>query len=176
MLGDSLLVAPVFNRQGIVDYYVPHGKWTNLLRGTVIEGPRWVRETHDAVSLPLLVRPNSVIPTGSHSSRPDYDYSDEVTLQVYQLEEGKQVSVEIPGLDGKIETTFNFRRAGDEIHVERQGSSKAWNVLLVGIFSVEKIENVQAGIVNGSTYLRASKFVSELKIKLRDEKPLPANP
>src|SRR5215208_2408478 len=102
MLGDSLLVAPVFSHDGNVTYYVPKGKWTNLLNGKTIEGPQWVQEIHDFMSLPLFVRPNSVIPLGSHSDRPDYDYSDNVTLQIYQLEDGNQVSVEIPTLDGKI--------------------------------------------------------------------------
>jgi alpha-D-xyloside xylohydrolase len=105
MLGDSLLVAPVFNYDGSVNYYVPAGKWTNLLNGKVIEGPCWVREVHDFMSLPLLVRPNSVIPIGNRADKPDYDYSDGVTLQIYQLEDGKQVSVETPGLDGRIETS-----------------------------------------------------------------------
>src|SRR5215211_3327058 len=36
MLGDSLLVAPVFSYDGSVSYYVPEGKWTNLLTGNVL--------------------------------------------------------------------------------------------------------------------------------------------
>ena len=35
MLGDALLVAPVFSFDGMVDYYVPAGQWTNLLTGEV---------------------------------------------------------------------------------------------------------------------------------------------
>ena len=31
MLGDSLLVAPVFSEEGEVEYYLPGGIWTNLL-------------------------------------------------------------------------------------------------------------------------------------------------
>ena len=103
MLGDSLLVVPVFSHDGSVNYYVPQGKWTDFANGTVIEGPRWVREAHDFMSLPLLVRPNSVVPIGIHNDKPDYDYCDGVTLQVYQLEDGKQINVEVPALDGTIE-------------------------------------------------------------------------
>lgn len=57
MLGDALLVAPIFSSDGSVDYYVPEGKWSHLLTGEEVVGPRWVRETHDFLSLPLLVRP-----------------------------------------------------------------------------------------------------------------------
>jgi alpha-D-xyloside xylohydrolase len=167
MLGDSLLVAPVFSRDGIVNYYVPAGKWTNLLSGNIIEGPRWVRETHDFMSLPLMARPNSVIPVGSITDKPDYDYNEGVTLQVYQLEDGKQASIEIPTLDGKIETRFDVKREGSRITIQRQGASKAWNVFLAGIDSVEQAGNAEMETVNGSVSIKVNKEVSKLDIRLR---------
>jgi alpha-D-xyloside xylohydrolase len=166
MLGDSLLVAPVFRRDGVVNYYVPQGKWTHLLSGDVIEGPRWVKETYNFLSMPLLVRPNSVIPIGSHSDRPDYDYTDGVTLQVYQLEEGKQVRVEIPTVDGNIETSFEIRRQGNEIQIQRRGSSKPWSVLLVGIGSVENVNNTNSEMMNGSLLIKVDEEVDEIQIRI----------
>ena len=132
MLGDSLLIAPVFSHDGTVDYYVPAGKWTNLLNGKVIEGPRWVRERHDFLSLPVLIRPNSVLPIGSRTDRPDYEYSDGVTLQIYQLEDGHSTKVEIPSMNGKVETTFEIKRTGNSIHIQRRGPDSAWMVTLAG--------------------------------------------
>jgi len=129
----------------------------------VIEGPRWVRETHHFLSMPFLVRPNSVIPIGNRSDRPDYDYSDGVTLQVYQLEDGTEVSVEIPALDGKIETRFGLKREGNMIFVQRQGPAKTWDVLLIGIDSLENVENAE--IINGSTLITAKKEINELNIR-----------
>jgi alpha-D-xyloside xylohydrolase len=167
MLGDALLVAPVFRHDGGVEYYVPAGKWTNLLDGTVMEGPRWVKESHDFLSLPLLVRPNSVIPIGSRSDRPDYDYSDGVTLQVFQLEDGKQVSVEIPDLNGEIETKFEVSRKGNSIQIYRQGSPKPWKVLLVGVTPVENVENARTEVINGSMQLSVQPETEELSIQLR---------
>jgi alpha-D-xyloside xylohydrolase len=38
MLGDSLLVAPVFSEGGEADYYLPEGAWTHLLTGKVQQG------------------------------------------------------------------------------------------------------------------------------------------
>jgi alpha-D-xyloside xylohydrolase len=165
VLGDSLLVAPVFSHEGNVNYYVPEGKWTNFLNGNVIEGPRWLRETHDFLSLPLLVRPNSVIPIGGRADRPDYDYGDGVTLQVYQLEDGKEAIVEIPALDGTIVTRFEIKRKGNMIFVQRQGTSGPWNVLLVGSNSIGEMENVEIEIVNGSALIRAEERTSELQIQ-----------
>jgi alpha-D-xyloside xylohydrolase len=167
MLGDSLLVAPVFGDDGHVQYYVPEGRWTNLLNGNVIEGPRWIQETHDFLSLPLLVRPNSVIPIGSRSDRPDYDYSDGVTLQVYQLENGNQARIEIPNLEGKIATSFDIRRDGKTIHIRRQGPTKAWKVFLIGIDSVVKMGNTEIEVLNGSTLIKPNDKNSELSIQLK---------
>jgi alpha-D-xyloside xylohydrolase len=150
MLGDSLLVAPVFSHDGSVTYYVPQGRWTNLLTGKQVEGPGWKRETHDFMSLPLLARSNSVIPMGSHSDKPDYNYSDGVTLQIYQLDDGKSIRVEIPALNGKIETLFDIQRDGKNIHIKRQGSTKPWDVL----------------IVDGGTFLQAGEQDNELNIQL----------
>jgi len=167
MLGDSLLVAPVFSHDGSVEYYVPAGKWTNLLNGQVLEGPRWVKETHDFLSLPLWVRPNSVIPIGNYADKPDYDYSDGVTLQVYQLEDGKQVSAEIPALDGKIATRFDLGHDQKVIHIQRQGPAKPWNVLLVGVDSIGEAENAEIEMMSSSTLIKAKNETSSLRIHLR---------
>jgi alpha-D-xyloside xylohydrolase len=59
MLGPDLLVAPVFSPGGEVEYYVPEGRWTRLLGGDPVDGPGWRRERHDAMSLPLLIRPGA---------------------------------------------------------------------------------------------------------------------
>ena len=64
MLGENLLVAPVFSAAGDVDVYVPEGVWTSLLTGEQVTGPRWVHEVHGFDSVPLYVRPDSVLPVG----------------------------------------------------------------------------------------------------------------
>ena len=148
MLGESLLVAPVFSPDGVVTYYLPAGRWTSFLTGEVMEGPGWVRETHDFMSIPLMVRPNSVIAVGSHEDRPDYDYGDGVTLQVYELAEGNNVTAVIPSVAGGADVTFEVKCEGRIITVERHGASKRWQLLLV---SVESIASVEGGAAESST-------------------------
>lgn len=131
LLGDALLVAPVFSHDNIVDYYVPAGRWTSLLSGEVVQGPAWRREEHSFLSLPLLARPNSVIPLGRDDEHPDYDYADGVTLQVYEPEDGQTVQVEIPSPEGEVDTVFTVRRERGVLRVERRGATKAWRVLVV---------------------------------------------
>lgn len=59
MFGSDLLVAPVFNATGEVEFYLPAGEWTNFFTGEVISGAKWVREVHDFNSIPLYVRGGS---------------------------------------------------------------------------------------------------------------------
>lgn len=54
MLGDSLLVAPIFNDRGEAYYYLPEGTWTNYLTGETVEGGVWRKEHHDYMSIPAL--------------------------------------------------------------------------------------------------------------------------
>lgn len=106
MMGESLLVAPVFHEDSHVDYYLPDGLWTSLLDGRKVQGGHWQKETHDFLSLPLMVRPGTVLPMGKHDDRPDYDYTDGLELHVYQLAEGQTVTVKIPDLKGQLAATY----------------------------------------------------------------------
>ncbi|MBX3010220.1 MAG: alpha-xylosidase [Caldilineaceae bacterium] len=136
MLGENLLVAPVFAADGMVTYYVPAGRWTHFLTGEVKEGPSWVREQHDALSLPLLVRPNAVVAIGQDETRPDYDYAAGVTLQLYALADGANHTVTIPTLAGDTAATFQVARTGAVITVSCTGNAEHWRVLLVGSTTV----------------------------------------
>jgi alpha-D-xyloside xylohydrolase len=140
MLGDSLLVAPVFTPDGLVDYYLPAGRWTNFLTGQVIAGGRWLRERHDYLSLPLMVRPNTVIPIGANEQRPDYDYADGVILHVFELQDGAAVTVRVPTLSGDTAATFEVKRDGQRIDARAEGASEPWRVLLRGVASLQSVE------------------------------------
>ncbi|MFL7791956.1 MAG: TIM-barrel domain-containing protein, partial [Anaerolineae bacterium] len=166
MLGDSLLVAPVFSYDGDVTYYVPQGRWTNFLTGEVVEGPGWARETHDFMSLPLMVRPNTVIAVGSREDRPDYDYGDGITLRVYELTDGGRATAVIPSVAGDVDATFEVQRQGNEIAVERQGASKPWRLLLVGVKSVASVEGGTAESSPEGVVVTPAKDTNRLRISL----------
>jgi alpha-D-xyloside xylohydrolase len=144
MLGDSLLVAPVFSADGDTSYYVPAGRWTRFDTGATVDGPRWVRERHGFDSVPLLVRPGAVVPVGARDDRPDYEYAYGVTLQIYELADGGSVTTSIPTITGGEECSFTVTRVGDRFSVERTGLPAPWRVLLVGRPSVA---SVSAGTV-----------------------------
>ena len=139
LLGDNLLVAPVFAADGRTSFYVPAGEWTNLLTGTVVTGPGWIRETHEFGSVPVLLRPGSVLAWGSRDDVPDYPYAEDVTLLVNRLADGAEVRTTVPALSGETVATFRTTRAGDVIEVQRSGTPAPWNVLLVGVRDVDAV-------------------------------------
>ena len=128
MFGDSLLVAPIFKENGEVQYYLPEGTWYNLITEKEVTGGKWQKETHDYHSLPLMVRPNSILPLGNNDQRPDYDYEDGVTLVVSAFDEGAEASVEIPDLSGETVMKVTAKRVGEEIHLQVEGGNGNYTV------------------------------------------------
>jgi alpha-D-xyloside xylohydrolase len=132
MLGGDLLVAPVFSEDGEVAYYVPEGTWTHFTTGEQVTGPRWVRETHDYLSLPLLARPGAAIPVGSVDDRPDYPWADDVTVRVFEPADGSRTTVRIPREDGMAATEITVVREGDTLRAEISDASLPWGVEVAG--------------------------------------------
>ncbi|MDR2547769.1 MAG: alpha-xylosidase [Lachnospiraceae bacterium] len=95
LLGDNLLVAPIFRDDSIAEYYLPAGVWTSLLDGTVRNGGSYYREKYDYLSLPLMVRENSIIATGSCDDCPDYALADKPLLSIYALQKGSKAEAVI---------------------------------------------------------------------------------
>lgn len=128
MLGERLLVAPVFTADGDTELYVPEGTWTSLLDGSQVTGPRWVRQQHSFDSLPLLVRPDTVLPWGSREDRPDYDHAEGVTLRLFEIADGHRSVTRVgrgaPG--GQHEAQFTVTRHGSRIRVEADHAAGAW--------------------------------------------------
>ena len=176
LLGESLLVAPVFRSDGVVNYYLPAGRWTNFLSGQIIEGGRWLREQHGYLSLPLMVRPNTTLAVGANETRPDYAYSEGVTLQVFALEDGRTSRVQVPTVEGEIELTGQIRREGLFIYVEIEstGDESSWQVLLRGI-AASQVAAVEGGTAHhnelGATITPDSTSTDSLTIQLSEPSP-----
>jgi len=130
MLGESLLVAPVFSEDGKVCYYLPQGRWTNYLTNEVVIGGSFRTETHDYFSLPLMVRPNTVLISGARKDRPDYDYTDNMTVRLYQLADGCVHTVCIPDESGAAAEQIVVKKSGKTINVSVEKKTAAWNIFM----------------------------------------------
>ncbi len=116
--GDSLLAAPVFKESGEVEYYLPEGKWQ--------------KETHDYFTMPLLVRPNTILAVGSCDTKPDYEFWDGVTLCLSVFEDGAEACTEITDIRGKIVMTAKALRIGNTITLHVEGRKNHWKYQLLG--------------------------------------------
>ena len=127
MMGESLLVAPVFKENGEADYYVPEGKWYNLLTDEVKEGGRWYTDTFDYHTMPLLVAPGKVLALGSCCTKPDYEFAEGVTLALSYLADGERTEAVIPNLKGEPVMHVKAERSGQKITVNVQGGNGNWS-------------------------------------------------
>jgi alpha-D-xyloside xylohydrolase len=164
MLGGALLVAPVLRFDGVVDYYLPAGRWTHLLTEEVVEGGRWVRGQYGYLSLPLFVRPNSAVVLGDDDQRPDYDYAAGFTLHVYQLTAGAAITTVIPAADGAPAVTFTVQRLGNEVVVRWQGEPTNWRVLLVGVGAAESIAGGIAAVTGAGLLITPDTGATEILV------------
>ncbi|WP_159887591.1 alpha-xylosidase [Paenibacillus puerhi] len=171
MLGERLLVAPIFNDEGTVTYYVPEGRWTNLLTGKTVTGGKWQREKHGYMTLPLLVRPNSLIALGGNDQRPDYDYADGVTLHLFELEDGATATASVPDLSGERKLLVEASRVGETIRITASGESdKTWHVVLRGSERVESVEGGEASVQAEGVRLTPVQGSKGMTIKLKEWK------
>ena len=172
MLGDSLLVAPVFSPDGVtdvpirVDYYLPEGRWTHFLTGQVIEGGRWMREAHGYLSLPLMARPNSIVAVGANERRPDYDYANGVVFHVFELQDGVTALAHVPTTNGDRAMTLRVRRAGQQLHIQAEGAPASWSVLLRGIGSAQSVDGGTARADTLGTLLIPARGTTHMEVCL----------
>ncbi|GLV14309.1 alpha-xylosidase [Alicyclobacillus hesperidum] len=145
MLGPSLMVAPVFQEDGFVSYYLPHGTWTHLLTGEVVVGGSWRRERYDYFSLPLFVRENSILPFGSRVDRPDYEFADGVEFHVFQVEEDAVANFTLYGAAGDTAGSLTVERRGGVTELVPDGLAKPWTACLRG--GCAQVATVDGGTV-----------------------------
>ena len=132
MLGDNLLVAPIFNDQSMAEYYLPKGTWTDFFTGEEKEGCGWITEKHGYLSIPLMVKENSIVAIGAHDDKPDYDYGDGAELRLYALKDGKNAEAVVYGMDQKEEIAMTAKREGNQIHITVK-SDRNYVVRLVNV-------------------------------------------
>ena len=140
MLGDNLLVAPIFNDESIAEYYLPKGTWTNFFTGEEKNGGEWITEKHDYLSIPLMVRENSIVIMGAHDDKPDYDYADGAEVRIYALQDGKEASSVVYDMKQNVDLTVSAKKDGGKISIHTEGN-KPFSIRLV---------NVKAASANGA--------------------------
>ena len=142
MLGDNLLVAPIFNDESVGSFYLPQGTWTDFFTGEEMTGGVWTETTYDYLHLPLMVRENSIVALGSCDDKPDYDYADGVELRVYALADNQECSTVVYDMQQKADLQVSITKSADTITIKAENAGgKPYTVRLV---------NVQAASASGA--------------------------
>jgi alpha-D-xyloside xylohydrolase len=155
MLGDSLLVAPIFNDQGIAEYYLPEGTWTSVLDGSVKEGGRWYKEKHSYLSIPLYVRENTILAMGAQDNGPVYDYADGVTYQVYAVKDGASAETVVYSTENEKDGEIRVERQGNRYSIAVNGN-KPCRVALKNVGAVEAVEGASYSVEGNDVILEVS--------------------
>lgn len=152
MLGEQILVAPIFNEEGIGEYYLPKGRWTHLLSGEEKEGGRWYTEVYGFDSLPLFVRENTLLPIGNNEKTATYHYPEQLQILVYPLEEDKIAECIVPDEKGNEVLDITARYKDEKIVLCSSGENEEITYLLVNVHDVKEIcgaewKNTERGTV-----------------------------
>ena len=142
MLGERLLVAPVFTKEGDVDYYLPAGTWTNLLDNRVVEGGRWLHEVHDFMSLPLMVRENTLLPIGADDQNVEYDYGKDLTLHLFALKD--QARADVVDMYGNPMLTACAKNEGGSVTLTFEGRAEDLSLVLRNVHQVKDLTGAEA--------------------------------
>lgn len=146
MLGDNLLCAPVLSEDGIVQYYLPEGKWTDIITGETIEGGRYTKKKCSYLEMPILAKPGCIIVYGDFNNSFEYDYINNAEAVIYNLEDGKMAETEVFDIDANRVMSMKAERNGNEICVT-YFSSGAFKITAEGkTFDVPAADNGQITI------------------------------
>ena len=89
MWGDSLLVAPVYERNATSrSVYLPEGTWWNFASTERIEGGKTITVNVALGDMPLFVRAGAVIPFGPVKQYTNEPVDEPITLRVYPGKDG----------------------------------------------------------------------------------------
>jgi alpha-D-xyloside xylohydrolase len=167
MLGDSLLVAPIFSESGVVSYYVPAGEWFHIISGARITGAGWRQEKHDYLSLPLLVPVNTLVAVGAVDDRAEYDYATGVCLHLFGLEEGHSATVTVFAPEGTMaELTVTVHRIQGRLLVQKHGVVKPWTLLLRGLCQLQAVHGGTANTDPSGILITPNCDYNEIEVEL----------
>ncbi|MDB5327470.1 MAG: alpha-xylosidase [Phycisphaerales bacterium] len=120
MLGSSLLVAPVFRQDDVAEYYLPAGRWTNLISGQAIDGGAWKRETIGFMDMPLLVRESTLLAMSEHDDQPQWIPDDVLALHLFEPKQAARIEARVAGSDGR-QAHFTVHAEGSRLTLESDG-------------------------------------------------------
>ncbi len=166
MLGDNILVAPVFKEDGNVEYYLPKGRWTGILTNEVIESTgSWYNENHSYMSLPLMAKENSIIAFGNENQTPEYDYTRSITLHIYELT--SCASTTVCRIDGSKALNVDAQRCDDKVNINFDGEAADVKIILHNVASVDNLIGATSQATSVGIQLNVNNELSNVTYQLK---------
>lgn len=142
MFGDNLLIAPVLNEEGIAEYYVPAGTWTDIITGKKLEGGKWYSHKCSYFEIPALARPNSIICYGAFERDFEYDYLNGAEFVIYELEDGKTATASVYDKEARKLIDLTATRTGNKIAINFTQATASFKI---SVASTEHFVEVNGG-------------------------------
>lgn len=89
LLGESLLIAPVFSPTDEARIYLPEGEWIDFWNGQRYDGQRTIERNVPLDEMPIFFRADSIIPMGEPGQSVQTGTSPEVSLEIFLVSEGQ---------------------------------------------------------------------------------------
>ncbi len=168
MLGENILVAPVFKSSGNVDYYLPYGKWTHILSNKVIySNGHWQNENYDYLSLPIFARENSIVPFGINREVPDYDYTEGTTFHIFEL--SGEATTNICTIDGHEALSINAVYSNGLVTISFKGKGKNISILMRNVFDITDISGAKKTDNEQGVLLWANDNLEDVSFQIKEE-------
>lgn len=136
MLGSTLLVAPVTSPADSTRIYIPSGIWTDFMTHEKVQGPRYISKKAAPGTLPVYVRPNSIVPTRTPDNTSVGTVLDNLTFTCFGLSQGNTAACEIFADGGQNSGIITAEIEGNRITVRTQNLGGNKRLVLSGIFNV----------------------------------------
>ncbi len=136
MLGSSLLVSPVTTKNDSIRIYIPSGVWTDFMTHEKVQGPRYITRKVPAGSVPVYVRPNSIVPTKTPDSNTVSGSLDNLTFTCFGLSQGATAACEVFADGGQNSGIITAEVSGNKITVRTKNLGGTKHLVLSGIFNV----------------------------------------
>ena len=88
-----------------------------------------------------MVRPNSILISGSTDQKTDYDFAVNPVLELYELADGVTVTANIPRKDGGFASSATVKRVGNRVTINLAGKTQNYTIFV----SNAAVKNVNGG-------------------------------
>ena len=133
---EIFLVAPVVSENKSVKYYARRNL-DRTYQQRKNPGRKMAGRSARLFPASACNAPNSLIAIGSIENRPDYDYAENVTFHLFELQDGHRAESVVYNTGGSVELEVSVTRKGNLLHIAATGNDKAWKPLLRNIRVVQ---------------------------------------